>query len=273
MVISKDVGKIMGQFLRSYLRRMLTSIHHRIGLILYPAGCNWSPDGRLHAMIREIGVQRALWLISYIEETQGGHRSLIHKVPLDGNGYPIPWYTYPAIEFLSQFNFTACSVFEYGSGNSSKFWSARSAAVTSVEWDEDWYNFGKSSQPENHILLLRTEKEHYVSAIGETDSFFNVIVVDGNYRYDCVKASICKLTEGGIIILDNSDWFPNTCRHLRDQGFTQIDFIGAGPLNSYAWATSIFFIGGILIPRKVSSGPVPVLSGISEISYHDQPNS
>ena len=31
----------------------------------------------------------------------------------------MPWYTYPVIEYLQQFDFSKLTVFEYGSGNSS----------------------------------------------------------------------------------------------------------------------------------------------------------
>ena len=33
-------------------------------------------------------------------------RSIDEKVCLDRDGNPIPWYTYPAIEYLSQFDYS-----------------------------------------------------------------------------------------------------------------------------------------------------------------------
>lgn len=35
---------------------------------------------------------------------------------IDREGNPIPWYTYPAIEFLNSLDFSNKSVFEYGGG-------------------------------------------------------------------------------------------------------------------------------------------------------------
>lgn len=37
---------------------------------------------------------------------------------VDGAGQPVPWYTYPATEYLSHLDLSVLSVFEYGSGNS-----------------------------------------------------------------------------------------------------------------------------------------------------------
>ena len=38
---------------------------------------------------------------------------------LDREGRPIPWYTYPAIEYLASLDLSGMKVLEYGSGNSS----------------------------------------------------------------------------------------------------------------------------------------------------------
>ena len=46
-------------------------------------------------------------------------RTIDEKVCLDRNGNPIPWYTYPAIEYLSQFDYSRKTIFEFGCGNSS----------------------------------------------------------------------------------------------------------------------------------------------------------
>ena len=43
-------------------------------------------------------------------------RSIDEKICLDKDGNPIPWYTYPAIEYLSQFDYSDKEIFEYGCG-------------------------------------------------------------------------------------------------------------------------------------------------------------
>ncbi len=45
-----------------------------------------------------------------------------------------------------------------------------------------------------------------------------------------------------MIILDNSDWYKNTAKLLRDKlDLIEVDFHGFGPINNYTWTTSIFF--------------------------------
>lgn len=227
--------------------------------------------GVLSKLVLRSGLGRTLWILTYIEKIQGGHEAFNRKLPFDNNLNPLPWYTYPGIEFLQQFQFLSCNIFEFGSGNSSLFWSKKSQSVISVESDPDWYTFGIQDLSPNRTLLLKTECNEYVETILRYETQFDVIVIDGLYRYNCAVESMIKLKDGGIIVLDNSDWFPDTARLLRDAGFTQTDFIGAGPVNSYAWCTSVFFRGHMSIPRISDSQPVRVLGGIAEISLMDKP--
>lgn len=57
-------------------------------------------------------------------------------------GKPIPWMTYPAIEFFrrSELFGKKPRVFEFGSGSSTLFWAERAAHVYSVEDDERFWN-------------------------------------------------------------------------------------------------------------------------------------
>mgnify|MGYP000216046892 CR=1 FL=1 len=66
-------------------------------------------------------------------------RSIDEKVCADKDGTPIPWYTYPAIEYLSQFDYGGKRVFEYGCGYSSLFLAERAAKVISIEDNPEWF--------------------------------------------------------------------------------------------------------------------------------------
>ena len=57
---------------------------------------------------------------------------------MDAAGLPIPLYTYSAIDYLSQLDFSQSSVFEYGSGMSTMWWAARCARVVALETDQGW---------------------------------------------------------------------------------------------------------------------------------------
>ena len=67
-------------------------------------------------------------------------RSIDEKVCIDKDGNPIPWYTYPAIEYLSQFDYSQKEIFEFGCGYSSMFWANRAKKVTSIEDNINWFS-------------------------------------------------------------------------------------------------------------------------------------
>ena len=69
----------------------------------------------------------------------GFPRTLESKLPIAADGSPLPWYTYPAIEYFNQLDVSGLNIFEYGSGNSSLYWAHKGANVWSVEHDPVWY--------------------------------------------------------------------------------------------------------------------------------------
>lgn len=178
---------------------------------------------------------------------QGFAQALIANKCIDMAGQPIPWYTYPAIEYISQFDLTAMNIFEYGCGNSSLFWASRAKKVVSIENNQEWYNKILDKAPENLELLLRDTREEYINCIDDFDLKFDIIVIDGAYRYDTSEKALSRISSNGLIIIDNSDRavafdeYSSATRLLRKEGFIQADMSGFGPLNRYTWTTSFFF--------------------------------
>ena len=98
---------------------------------------------------------------------------------------------------------------------------------------------------------------------------YNIVVIDGRYRFDCATRVADWVTADGVVILDNSDWLPSTAAMLATDGFFQVDFIGPGPLNAYAWATSLFFRPNCFLQKiRTSSAPV-VIGGMKYTSDED----
>jgi hypothetical protein len=160
-----------------------------------------------------------------------GHlKSVSSGRPVGADGQPIPWYTYPAVEYLEQLDFSGCSVFEYGAGNSTLFWAARAGQVISVEDDEGWHRLMLSKVPANCRLIHQEDLARYVDAIEEFPAGFDVIVVDGAARgltrLKCARAAVPYLKPGGMIILDNADWLPESARTLRNAGLIEVDMTG-----------------------------------------------
>ena len=164
---------------------------------------------------------------------------------IDAAGTPIPWYTYPAIEYLTQLDFSDADVFEYGSGHSTLFWAGRARRVVSVEDDRAWFGLMSPTLPPNCELILETDLYAYPGVINRHDRQYDVVVVDGasrgRTRLKCARRAAAAIREGGVIILDNADWLPESARFLREAGFIQVDMTGFGPVNGYAWTTTLFF--------------------------------
>jgi hypothetical protein len=165
---------------------------------------------------------------------------------IDREGNPIPWITYPAIDFLSQLDYTQRSVFEYGSGFSTLYWASRAKNVVAVESDFEWYKKIKSEVPSNcEILHSSNDPAEYSNQISNYQKF-DVITIDGwsNTRPSCCIMALLHIKESGIIILDNSDLCLNSAYVLRSAGLIQVDFTGFAPLSSHAQTTTVFFTRG-----------------------------
>ena len=174
-----------------------------------------------------------------------GHlRTANTRACVDGTGAPIPWYTYPVIEYLRQLDFSEADVFEYGSGHSTLFWGSRAKSVTSVEDDRDWYEKLRPRLQTNCTLILETDLYEYPRVIERGHRRYDVVVVDGasrgNTRLKCARRALAALREGGLVVLDNADWLPESARLLREGGLIQVDMAGFGPVNGYTWTTSLF---------------------------------
>lgn len=178
-------------------------------------------------------------------------------VPIGPKGEPIPWFTYPAIEYLKSFDFSDKMVFEYGAGHSSLFWANRAKTVTAVESNKPWHDHIASRHPPNLSLFFESDKDRYVSSIERNAVAYDLIVIDGRWRNACADKCADYLAVGGMIIIDNSDRRYEGCARLRARGFFQIDFSGFSPVNGYASTTSIF-VGPRLPPQASFISPVPV---------------
>lgn len=164
---------------------------------------------------------------------------------VDKNGDKIAWYTYPAIEYINNFDFSKKSIFEYGSGNSSVYCANKAKDVTSIEHDKLWYEKVKSSFSINQTLLYKENNNEYENSILATNKKYDVIIIDGIRRPECSKMIESCLNkesiEGFMVILDNADWYKETSKFLRDQlDLIEVDFHGFGPINNYTWTTAIF---------------------------------
>ena len=174
-----------------------------------------------------------------LELKYGHYSSKKEKASIDSQNNYLPWFTYSSIEYLNQLDLSKLTMLEWGAGNSSIFFSNRVKEIYSIEHDKEWYNNVKDKAIKNQTLFL--ENKSYASLPLDLNRQFDIILIDGIKRDECTMSSLKILKTGGIIILDNSDRYPNLAKILRDNDLLEVDFHGFGPINDYTWTTSIFF--------------------------------
>jgi hypothetical protein len=211
------------------------------------------------------------WYVNYCLISQGGRASIERNRCQDAEGDSIPWMTYPAIEYLKQFDFSGKVVLEFGSGASTDFWARRALQVTAIESNAEWYAKTRKGAANNVRVVFAQDPESYATAALNERGGFDIVVIDGVYRFDCAGHAVDLVADDGIIILDNSDWFPATTSFILNKGFLQIDFMGPGPLNSYAWATSLFVRPKCFLQNARSSPAPRVIGGLLQTADDDQP--
>jgi hypothetical protein len=172
----------------------------------------------------------------------GQFKSIINRSAIDRLGKPVPWYSYPAIEFLEQFDFSKNKVLEYGCGNSTIWWAKKCKSVISIEHDQKYYKYIKSLNLNNLELRLFKKKREYINQQELKNS--EIIIIDGNFRKEIIENLIENREKikkkNTIIIIDNSHWYSNIISLLeRKINYTQIDFFGFCPSTNCTNATTI----------------------------------
>lgn len=202
-------------------------------------GVSYLPGGTyLHALYAQLAKG------GYLNE-MGWVKSFVKRRPVDRQGNPIPWITYSALSFLQPRITAEMTVFEYGAGNSTLWWASRVRQVISCEHDRKWFEMMKDLIPTNVTLVYREldESGSYADEITRYGREFDVVVIDGGDRVNCMKAALSALKRNGVLILDNSDRheYEDGVVFLKDRGYRSLDLFGLGPANAYGWCTSLFY--------------------------------
>jgi hypothetical protein len=178
-----------------------------------------------------------------IEIEYGHFKSRENKLSIDNDENPIPWFTYPSIEYLKQLDLKNFNCLEWGCGNSSLFFAQKTKHITSIEDNENWFHTVDKKIKElciynADILFAKNEKEYIYPSIEDK---YDLIIIDGKYRMECIYTAIKLFSGKGFIILDNSNRYPDLCKIFRDNKFLQVDFIGFGPIVDFTTQTTFFF--------------------------------
>ena len=189
------------------------------------AAYSLSKSGYLH----EIG-----WFESYRQEK-----------PVDSKGHPVPWVTYPFLEFIEEKLHNEFVMFEYGSGNSTLYYSKKVKDLVTVEHDLTWFNQLEKLIPENVNLIHKSLEYNgnYAKTASTINQKFQVIIVDGRDRVNCCRNAISALAEDGVVVLDDSErpQYQSAIDYLKENEFAQLNFWGLVPGYSHRRCTSIFY--------------------------------
>jgi len=212
--------------------------------------------------------EKFLKFIETWQEDFAIERSMDEKLCLDKNNNPIPWYTYPAIEYLSQFDYHDKHIFEFGAGYSSAFWAERAKDIISIEDNPTWLEKWQKEFKYDNLQLLLRQEENYAQAILENNQTYDVIIIDGKYREQCAQTAIRCLSDNGIIILDDSDRVNTSQEYvqaifaLRQANLIQVDFYGFCPMDNYTKTTSLFMSRNFDFPIL---SPIQPINGIGNL--------
>lgn len=178
------------------------------------------------------------YLFDKLRNNFGFLESAKNEMPVNGDGETMPMYTYPCYEYLNSMDWEGADVFEYGTGFSTVWWKNHGANLYGVEHNKNWYE--KINSKELGYITLENNIDNYPTTINIFDKQFDVIVIDGIARYECVEPAVSNLKPGGIVIFDNSDWHSNTKELLDTKDLIPIHFHGFKPTHVDSQTTSVY---------------------------------
>lgn len=140
-----------------------------------------------------------------------------NEIQMVDNGIIMPWYTFPCLEYLKKHDYSNWDVFEWGGGCSTVWYSFNCKSVDTLEADQIWASeiskYLLDHNKDNWSLevievpaepeISHVDKQKYLEYIRTRDKQYDVIVIDGSYRNDCIPASVPYVKSGGLLIFDN----------------------------------------------------------------------
>lgn len=182
---------------------------------------------------------------------------------MNGKGHPIPWYTYPCIDFIVGKNFADKKILEFGAGQSTLWWARHAKSVVSLESNEVWFEEVKKRIPPNVRIYYSSPALEGFRNNKISKEKFDVIIVDGFDRARAAAEAEKMIKPNGCIIVDNADgfWGREGTYPIMDlfriRGFSRIDFYGHAPGVILPHCTSLFFkkkcflLAGQENPRRI----------------------
>ena len=176
------------------------------------------------------------FLTNKLRTEYGFLESSKRNIPVNDKNEVMPMYTYPCYEWLNSIDWTNSKVFEYGTGYSTIWWQNKNVDYHAVEDNKQWYDMIEDKTNINYKPGLHK----YIQSIYDYNYKFDVIVIDGVFRFDCIKPALEKVKDDGMIIFDNSDWHKNSKEELDKSDLISTHFHGFKPLHVDSETTSCY---------------------------------
>lgn len=121
----------------------------------------------------------------------------------------LPWLTFAAISYMEAHLRSFHRVFEWGGGGSTVFFGCRCGEVVTVD-DNPWWLAQLPFLPNVQTFFRRANPVagyvDYVLALeGFDQKYFDVILVDGSARPDCIEVAPAYLKPGGLLVIDDAE--------------------------------------------------------------------
>jgi hypothetical protein len=193
-----------------------------------------------------------------------GHwKSSIRMAAHAADGSPLPWYTYPAIDFLAQRDFSERNILEFGGGQSTLWWSERAHSVVTIEEDAAWFARLRPRVGKN-VCLYHIPVDHLTRSVAPMRAVldasrvrsFDVIVIDGHLRRELANLAFNYLSDSGALIFDDAEGY-DFYEEIRTRDCSRIDFFGFAPAVSLRHCTSLVFLSHCFLLRPEI--PIPVI--------------
>lgn len=146
-----------------------------------------------------------------------------------------PWLTREANQILASYLKESDIGLEFGSGRSTLWFAKRVKNITSVEHDECWHKKVSRYLEDNnvrnvdyHLIPKDTDDDQgdrssYVRLMERFEAgSVDFVLVDGLYRDFCALKALSIISPGGMLIIDNANWFlPHNTHSPNSRSFQQ----------------------------------------------------
>ena len=153
---------------------------------------------------------------------------------------PFPLLTYSFMDYIESHDVSDFNLIEFGSGNSTLYFEKKFNKVFSFETNKVWFDKIKPQ--------LKNTDYHFTGPAKLEEGDYKINFIEGNYfalidaacnRYK-ITFSLLNKIKPHYIILDNSEWYPNTVKLIVDEDYLHMPFWGYKNTEHWESCTSLF---------------------------------